>query len=367
MKRMGLFLAAWLLLSAGVHAADTIYLVGEKNKLTGVIVAESPAGVQLRGQKQIIPAETIQDIEYDIEPVEVRISVYRKALNAEQAWRQATRDSDRLKQLELALTSYRATLEKIKTERPFPRIHLTYKIAFLQAEHADLTGRAEELAAALEALQEFQKKYPNSWQIVRALKLLARLQLISGAYADAEKTYQTLAQLAVDTNLQQEAQLLAAQVWLRAGKYADALPKLETLLSRLPPQSPLGQRTRLSIAECRAAQKDLKTARQVAQDILRQAKEPEVRAAAHNLLGYCAWQAGNAKEALWHFLWVDLMYPNDAAEHARALYYLHQVFNRLNDPDRAQGYLQALLQNPRFAGMLYQHKARDEARRQTSN
>jgi TolA-binding protein len=345
---------------ASAACADTITLKDAKKPLVGKIVAESAKGVQLKNKKELVPAADIDDINYaDDLDIDTQLKIYTPAVNAEVRARKAAKDEDRLKELDDAIAKYKAALSKIGPKL-FAHRHVLFKFGYLTAKKAELTSSGEVRLLAIERLKEFQSKYPDSWQIARALTTLARLQVEAKAYEEAEKTFQALAQTPVSEEVQQDALLKGAQLSLKIGKYDVARQKLEALAAKLPKDSSAGQKARLFQAECLAATKNVAAARALAAKVLAEAKDPAVRAVGYNVLGYCDLLADNLKEARWDFLWVDAVYNQDPAEHARALYYLHQVFARLNDPERARECLETLLMDRRFAGLDYQRKAQEE-------
>ena len=88
----------------------------------------------------------------------------------------------------------------------------------------------------------------------------------------------------------------------------------------------------------------------------------EVKAVGHNTLGYCLYSQGQAKEALWEFLWVDVVYNQDRAEHAKALYHLWKIFSEQGNAERAQECREMLLNDRQFTGTEYQVKGAREAK-----
>jgi hypothetical protein len=353
-------LVAW----AGTARADTIYLKNSKKTLTGTIGAETAKGITFKGLKEVVPAEDVRDIDYDVKPADVRLKAYLPATLAEAKVRSATTDKERLKELDVAIAKYQAGLPKIDPAQKFARRQMAFKVAFLTAEKAELTGGAGAKVVAIGKLKDFWKKNPDCWQIARVLKKLTQMQVEQKAFDDAAETLKALAEAPVSEAVRQEAELAGAQLSMKAGKYDDARQKLEAIAGKLPKDSPAGQKARVAQAECLAAVKNLPAARDVVQKVLAEAKGPDVKAAAYNILGYCDLQADNLKEARWAFLWVDLVYNQSPAEHARALYYLNQVFSRMNEPDRAHECLEALLNDRQFAGLDYQRKAQEERKQQ---
>jgi hypothetical protein len=85
-----------------------------------------------------------------------------------------------------------------------------------------------------------------------------------------------------------------------------------------------------------------------------------VRAVAHNTLGEYYLRGKQEEEAFWQFLRVDVLYNQDKAEHAKALYHLSKLFDRpRNDPARARECRDRLL-DKQFAGTEYQRRAESE-------
>jgi tetratricopeptide (TPR) repeat protein len=156
--------------------------------------------------------------------------------------------------------------------------------------------------------------------------------------------------------------LLSARVSLQAGKPKEALPRLEALVTRhkLAENQPQALRARLAQAECLLATGDLPGAKGRLEKVVNLTADRDLKAAAYNTLGVCHLQGNQLKDALWAFLWVEVEYNQNKEEHARALYYLVQVFSRLDRPTRAEACLQALLGDPLLADTVYQKKAAAE-------
>jgi hypothetical protein len=345
------------------QSQDAIFFnqTGKKN-LVGRIAEESPQGVKFKNQDVLIPAESIRDIEYEAPDAEVRIKITRPAYNAEVAFRAEADDKKRLPKLEAALAKYQAALPKLDDKTSFLFRHFLFKIAALSAQKADILGTESERIQAIALLKKFTAEHPRSWQLVQALTVLARLQVEGKDFAGAEQTLKALAEAPVSEGARQQADLTAAQLSMKTGKYEEARLKLEAVAAKLPPDSPAAQKARLAQAECLAATKNIPAARQILQGLLEKAVNPDVKATAYNTLGYCDFLDNRMKEARWAFLWVDMVYNQNKAEHAKALYYLHQVFSRLND-ERARDYLDALLNDQQLTGQEFQRRAIEERKK----
>ena len=73
----------------------------------------------------------------------------------------------------------------------------------------------------------------------------------------------------------------------------------------------------------------------------------------YNTLGFCHAQAKRSKDAVWDYLWVDVIYDQNRQEHARALYHLAKLFAERKDDKKAQQFKVKLL-DKQFAGIEYQ-------------
>src|SRR2546421_350036 len=91
------------------------------------------------------------------------------------------------------------------------------------------TGPRTIPADDIKALTDYKTLNPAGWEIVPALKTLARLQEENGKTDDARKTYEELGDLAdVPREVKMESDMLVSRLLLRGGKYADAEKKLKS-------------------------------------------------------------------------------------------------------------------------------------------
>jgi predicted negative regulator of RcsB-dependent stress response len=354
------------LLAAAVpaRAQDVIYPREGKKNITGIITAESAKGVKLKGREQLVPAQGIRDIEYDVSTIKgpkgksFRLEMYLPAVGKEKKALEAPK-GQRLKLLDDAIRAYQ-DLVPVMGSRPFARTQVEYRIAHLYTLKGEWEGTETGRLDAIKKLKEFKTRHPDTWQTGQVLETLAGLQVEQKDYDEAEQTLRALAAAPVSEDVRQEAELKIARLPLAAGNYAEAEKKLADLAGRLPKGSPYGQRALLGQAEALTAQKKIPAARELLQKLVGEASDKETKALAYNTLGYCHLQGGQLKEAQWAFLWVTMMYNQNKEEDAKALYYLHQVFSRLNEGEHAQECLETLLHDPRYAGLEYQRKAQEE-------
>jgi predicted Zn-dependent protease len=186
------------------------------------------------------------------------------------------------------------------------------------------------------------------------------MQIAEKKYAEAEQTYGELKSAQVSDDTKNEAEFLQAEVNIQAGKADKAMTILRGLATRLP-KDRIGMRARVAEAECLAAAGKTADANKLLHDMLKDSTDKGLKAMAYNTLGKNHFKQGQFKEALWEFLWVDVVYNQDKNEHAKALYYLSQVFDKLGDRDRAQECREAL-NDRQFAGLEFQRLAQSEAK-----
>jgi hypothetical protein len=354
-----LILTSWVALglAAPALAQDEVIISDPKTKketrLLGTIQTESPGQITVRlaagGRPRTLPVAEVLDVVYDV-PILIK-QEYRAAVNAEGRAEKGIRHEDRRKELALALRRYQdlqAKITEVKAKR-----HLEFKIAKLLALKA--VDDPAEAAAAGERLVQFRKDYPQAWQTVAAAELLAHLQMEKNDWEAARKTYEDLAGT---PNLSEEerlgAELQAAQVLVRARRFSEAQKKIESLEKSVPADSPQAVRLQLSLAECQAAAGKADPAAQKVEALLDKLTDPGLKGLAYNALGDCHRLAKKPKEALWDYLWVDVVYNQDRTEHAKALYYLSQLFKELRDEPRSKQYRERLEKDQRFAGTEYQ-------------
>ncbi len=356
---LALLAAVGLALAAAPRAVaqDQITLKSEPTKpVKGTIASESPAGIKLKGKKALIPAADVMDVLYDISGG-LKLEFYRPALNAEKAIDTA---ANRKKALAAAIKAYQEFLPKLSAKsHDMLRRHVEYKIAALTAQQAQEEGLP--LDGAIKLLTTFKNTNADGWQITRVGDMLAQMLLDTKRPAEAEQVYTDLAALKLPEEDQARYQLQAARVSMLAGKHAVARSKLAALARKLG-DSRAGKQAMVYQAECLAAADKIPEARDMLVKLLADAKtDKELRAQIYNTLGYCEYLAKQYKEALWDFLRVDVVYSQDRDEHARALYYLADLFDKLKEAPRATE-AKEKLKSKEYAGTEYQRRLlKDEA------
>jgi hypothetical protein len=365
MARLVIALVMAGVLGGVAQAQEEIYVVGQEKPIKGAIKSESSKGIVLAtGAKDPIPAEKIIDVSYELpELATVRISIYRPAQKAEKASLDpAAKESDRKAALADALKKYEETAAKLTgadaTTKSAKR-HLEYKVAMLRLRQVQEEGAVPE--SAMIKLKDFKTKHANSWQILRVLEGLGRLQMSQRDFKGAEETFKELAERDLTAEAKLDAQILGVQAQIQDGRHGEALKTLQGLQSS---DTALSARIKVAQAQCLVAMKQpdkSQEATKLLRQLLKESTDKEVKAAAHNAMGMMLFDKGDYKEARWEFLWVDVVYNQDKDEHAKALYYLWKTFDNLNDAVRAQECRETLL-SPQFAGLEYQRLAQKAAK-----
>jgi tetratricopeptide (TPR) repeat protein len=350
-RRTILGTAALLLGASAILQADDVYVKGkEKQPIKGKITKEGPQGVVV-GLKDTVPAEDIVDVVYEIEPTSANI-IYQQAVKLEKEGK----TGEAIKRYEDALAGVKAPLAGKR--------QIEFKLIMLRIRQAQDDGEAPG-KAIVEKLRDFAKKNAQGWQINSALQTLGRLQLDAGDFDGAEDTYTRISELdALSEDVKLDAKLLVVQVKLQAGKFDEARDRLAQLKADLPKGSRFAARAQVAEAECIVAEakklkddaakvKKFDQAIKLVRDVIQQSNDRYVKAVGHNTLGYCFMEQGQPKEAIWEFLWVDVVYNQDRMQHAKALYYLWLIFTKEGDAPKAQDCREALLQT-QFNGLEYQ-------------
>lgn len=342
-----------------VWAQDTIYYHDRAAKkddaiLTGTIQEESVGRILVRanvGGVKEIAALDINDIEYEVPP---RFKFdYRSAINTEKPAKAGSKETDHRRTLVLAVEKYQDLLRKMPGANPRIKRHIEYKIAMLLALQAEEDDSLS--AEAIAKLAKFDRDHPDSWQISGCARQLARLKLAKGDLEGAQKIFADLAARPKATDdIRRNCDLWIAHVLVRGKKYADAEKKLQSVVKSLGPDDPQAIRIHVALAECQAAAGKIDEAAKKLTDIIGKLDDPELKSVAYNTLGDCYRLAGKSEDAMWAYLWVDVMYHHNRHEHAKALYFLYKIFKEHKDDAKANQCKEKLEKDPKFAGLEYQ-------------
>lgn len=224
--------------------------------------------------------------------------------------------------------------------------YLTFREAVFATRIADQKTGDDfntEAVKAFDKLTAFTQLNRKSWEIWPASRTAARIQAELGDYPKAAGVLRSLANVAdLPKELKYEAQLAEAGMLLRAGQRS----AIEGMLSPLEqdkdfPIGPLKERLGVLRAASKipapAAAGTSPPADLVAklQDAIDQAKDPVAKAIGYSFLGEAQLAYGQTREAMWSFLWVDVVFNQDKDEQILAVRRLVTIFDKQGDKDRA--------------------------------
>jgi hypothetical protein len=306
-----------LVLAAPVTAQDRVTFRDRASKgpqtASGKIDSESLAGIKVGGRT--IPAADIIDIAYDVPAIKLD---YPRAMAAE------TRSAAE------AIPLYEAMLRVPNAQNNKGlKALLEYKIAVLAAARGD--ENADQRQKAIAALTKYKADHADAWELLPLTRALARLHLDRDPadYDSARKAWDDLAAApSAPAEIKLDSTLQAIDLLLLAGKAEEAKRKAASL--------PAGdQRSKVYQVGCDggpAAAKQL-------EEMIDKTTDRNVKASAYNMLGdVYRRDPKTKKEALYAYLWVDVVYNDDPAELAKADDRLAGLFAELKDPERARKY-----------------------------
>lgn len=285
---------------------------------SGKIESESVAGVRV-GNRPISSSEIV-DIQYEV-PALIRLD-YPRAVAAE-----ARSPADASREYEGLLKN--PSVQNAK----FVRRQFEYKLASLAAARADESP--ELLNKAVEAIARFRKDNPDAWQLVPLTRTLARLSLQKDP-PDADAARKAWDDLAVTPgvpdDVKSECVFQSVDLLLAANQRDDARRKL----AAIPPSDPRRQVYEIGCSANPASPAD---AVKQLESLIDRTQDRAIKAAAYNMIGDCYRRdARTKKDALYAYLWVDVVYNDDPVETAKAVRRLAELFEDLKDDERARKY-----------------------------
>src|SRR5262249_25599559 len=154
--------------------------------------------------------------------------------------------------------------------------YIQFKIAMVKAHQAETENLKQDEAIA--ALKAFKNEHPDSWQIVTALKTLARLLEEKSDVAGAQQTYEELGKInAIPAETKLESDVLVAKLLMRGNKFADAEAKLKALSTTLPNEDPQKPFLTVLLAQAQIEQKNLGAVEQLLKSAIATTTDPNVQ------------------------------------------------------------------------------------------
>jgi hypothetical protein len=319
----------------------------------GTIVSEDPGRVVFTtsdNRRVDVFAGDVLDVQYEGEPtVEMN----------------AARGAERDRKYDAALAAYADALKKVPADKRLIKRHVEYKLAELRTLQADSGGAA---APAIEALRQFFAANAGGRQALACLDNLGRLLILArqspkevvqglaqvrSAYGGDNKELASRCDLVRCDLLSFDVELTVGKEGLQAAnaKNGDAIKTLDELKANADRATAMELAARETLFK--ALQGDGGAAGAWEQQ-LKSSDDPRSRAAVHLARGDFYRLMQKYKEAMWDYLWVDTVYFAERDQHAKALYHLTEVFEKLGDSPKAREAKERLQADPRLKDTRYQ-------------
>jgi tetratricopeptide (TPR) repeat protein len=327
MRKLFLTAAALATLPLTFASADDVMRRGEKKEVKGgEVTTITKGGITYKpkvGADVEIPSNDIIQIRWTGAP-----PAYNIAVGDELGGR-----------LQKAIDGLTKLQGEPKPESAGYRTDLQYLIARATAKLALADpARVDE---AIKKLDEFKTKNADSYHYYEAMNYLGQLYMAKGDADGAAKAFEALGS-APFNDYRMAAKLAVARQSLAKDDLAGAKAAFEEV-SKMPSdknnpnEESKKQEAQLGIAHCLQLQKNYPQAIELLDQVINQsaADDYHVQAEAYLRQGDCLRASGKPKEALLAYLHIDTLFPTERAQHAEALYNLSQLWNTIQQPDRA--------------------------------
>jgi hypothetical protein len=319
---------------------------GPEKIIDGEQLKVTPAGVQVINKGAVSATLSPNDI-IRVDPGEV------PPLDRKDVAAQITLERER--KWEPALATYLDMQKKAKAANaPAPtNRYLEFKVAYTSARAADDAADdawKDKTEAAQKLLNDYliATNFTGGWEVWPAGRMRARMVFELDRPADAVATWGKLAKSPdVPADLQREAAFEEIDFNIRAKQ----LPVATQLITALKPGATGAAKDRLTAyetaikcAEAAVPNGPTPIAQVVKplQDLIDKSADPVVKAVGHNLIGEVCMLAEKPREAMWNYLWVEVVYNQDRDEVLKAMVRLVKSFDAQGDEDRAKTYREKL-------------------------
>lgn len=234
------------------------------------------------------------------------------------------------------------------------RRYFAYKDAVLSTRLADSKTGADFDAEAKKAIEKWAAVSPlsrKSYEVWPAAKTTARLQAELNDFGKAAATLGALAATPdLPKELRHEALLLQAAMNLRGKQNAAADATVGQLSGDKDFPATGGLRDRLNVLKV-AAKISLPASPPATpsgedaaklQAAIDAAKDPVARGVGYAALGELHLANGQPRDAMWAYLWVDVVYNQEHDDQVLAVARVAQLFDLMGDKDRAEQFREKL-------------------------
>jgi len=303
----------------------------------GTISDETMAGVKIKnvtGKEEIIPPSEIVAIFHGTSPQGLQVKLL-PLFSAEAAQKDAVK----------LLKDYRdlsTTIAAATDVKPVVKRYIEFKICILQAAAAETEDDKDK---ARSALDNFIKSNANSWQYPLAARSLAKLQLDKPDFEGALRTLTPLAESkTVPAEIKAEAGTMLIDVMFQANKIDDVKTRIDAAMKDAGTSEQQKARYRIYQIgiETQGADVKIEEAMKNLDDAINKATEVSIKALGYNIMGDCYMLKNRKRDAMWSYLWVDVVYSQDRTEHVKAMTKLLEIFRDDKDKEKEQIYKEKL-------------------------
>jgi hypothetical protein len=236
---------------------------------------------------------------------------------------------------------------------PATKRYLAFKEALLTTKLADAKTGEDFVAGAKKSIDAWDKVAPlsrGSWEIWPTLTTAARLHAELNDFGKAASSLAALAATpGLPKNLRGEALIGEAAMKLRAKDTAAVAAAIQPLEGDAT--LPKALKEKVAVLKAAAAVNfpmsppappPTGEAAAKIQAAIDAATDPAARGLGYTALAELQLANGLPREAMWAYLWVDVVYNADHADHVLAVARLAQIFDVLGDKDRAEQFREKL-------------------------
>jgi len=302
--------------------------------VSGKILEENVAGIRLKGagfaKEETIPSSEVLKVTYEDLPAKASLDLGKLAAD-EQA-----------RNYPALLKGYEGVqaLPELKSTPAPVRRYIDYRVANLRGLAAETD---EEVKAAAKALSDFLAAHPDGWESPHAARQLGRLQADTGDYAGATRTFEALEKAPnVPAEFKNEATAALIDIAFQSEQYAVGKTRIEAVAKNPSAPAALKARTAMYQLGLEGAAGDLAATVKKIEEAIAKANDPGLKALGYNVLGDVYQAKGKPRDAMWSYLWVDVVYNQDRGEHLKAMTRLIKIFNKAGDAEKEQLYKEKL-------------------------
>jgi tetratricopeptide (TPR) repeat protein len=313
----------------------------EKNaEFVGAVVDESVNGVKVKplvGPERTFTVADIIDVMFD-PPTSYRIP-FVPIQNGESDLRTGT--GDQKAKMALLVKEYTNFLANFRDTKAvgFKR-EAQYRLAMLRA---GLAEKRDDQVEAIEQLKKFRKENSGGWQLIPVVRQETQLLMDVGKLDEAATVLDEASRVSgLSKELKRDLELSLIDMQIRAGKMTEVESRIDSALRSLPADDPLAPKLKVYQIGSQIAKTDIGKLAPELTAIIDKTQDASLKALAYNTLGDCYSAKGLKKDAMWAYLWVDVVYNQDKTEYAKAVERLSRVFKDLNDEPRAEKYREKL-------------------------